>query len=438
MNSNDSEREDMVVNSNTRSSLLESVVRPMISAPCGEVQRRATLEMEADLDGQIQTHREVQADGRVFTPGGVRYVSSKVLTKFTALRSKAHTVLLANGTRFLESVYMIPACRMEAVREELAQLTREFVTYKNFLGSLHVESGKTVLGYHMDLWAQEHPDVLRFTHLFPSVESILAGAKCSFGYFSVQPMVMEGIEDGIAEALHGIPMQVLSEVAQDVKASFLRHAYRRAEAGAADLSASSKAIGVLRRVQAKLAGLAMASTELRMAADYVERCINRLPSTAIKARDYDDLVGVMSIIADPMTLIAAAVHGEESADLSWNSIAGSMTGAEIDDEEAASEAASEMEAEARAQDEEDDDASEASAMGLPVNEAQYQARAGDHERAEEAGNSAEVVADASSTRVNHHVLELVDRIVATDPVQTGVVVESPFPETSGALDQFDW
>ena len=404
---NDSEREDTIEAgfAGSRSALLESVVRPMITVPCGEVQRRSPEdEMKASTDaaGRTRSAREIRADGRAFTPGGVRYVSSKVLAKFCALRSKAHSLLLANGTRFMESVYMIPAVRIETVREQLAELTLEFLKYKSFLASLHVESGKSVLGFHMGLWVEEHPEVAAFSALFPSEDEILRGATCSFGYFAVQPMVMEGIEDGIAEALRGIPMQVLSEIAQDVKTNFLRYAYKRAETGATDVMASSKAIGVLTRVQSKLDSLAIASTELRMAADYVERCIKRLPNNSLKGRDYDDLVGVMSIIADPATLIAAAVHGDESADLSWNSIAKAQTEAEV---ETQSEVEAEVEAEAEAQAEAVEDVASETAM------------------------------QTCAATVNPSVLHLVDRIIGKDLAepQPRAVESAP-----SALDGFDW
>lgn len=228
------------------------------------------------------------SDDAAFTRGAVRYINPISLRQFATSRGAAQRLCRSNGTRFL-SGYAIADDRMDAVLAGLEVIASEVGNAKKYL----VDNFDNLC----EKWSQDNLGILPWQSKFPTAGYVDRQCGMAVAVYKINPQqlpVFSAMEDGVAVELEGLPLQIVQEIAQDVKESWIPDAGR----------STQRIKGLLHRVRDKLRSLQFLGGNIQSIATLVEDVISRLPTTGpIEGSDYVLLSGLLFSLADPHRMV---------------------------------------------------------------------------------------------------------------------------------------
>lgn len=228
----------------------------------------------------------------VFTDGSVRYMDRKLLRPFLTARNAAARLCRSFGTRFLGG-WAIPDNKLSVVRDGLEDITREFAVERAKLES--------DIQNHKAEWLADHPEVMPFSHRFPTPAEIMAGIAIHVSAFKINPQILPGLSngehDGITQGVKGLAGQILAEIAQDARDAFSPEAAQ----------ASARAKNSLVRAKEKLDALTFVDASLATVAKMIGDTLAVLPSSGpLRGQDFAIYAGLMNTLMQPQQVVATA------------------------------------------------------------------------------------------------------------------------------------
>lgn len=241
-------------------------------------------------------------DKEVFTSGAVRYVHPSVLRPFAAAKQAALRACRNRGTRFW-GAWAIAESELPGLSEELSKIAESVTKAKaEVIGRWEEELAD---------WERTHPAAANYRHLFPNRTTAEKGIGVAVSAVRIAPMqgvTIGGAEDAISNEIKSMPMQILHEIATDIRDSW--------NPGAMKATQSIK--GLLGRIANKCRTLAFVGGNLAEVATFVEKAIAALPTTGdITGNDYLILSGVLSLLEKPERVAAGQLSvriAEDPAD----------------------------------------------------------------------------------------------------------------------------
>lgn len=244
------------------------------------------------VEARVRTISGVTSEGGegsedAFTSRGVRYVRKAELAPAFQYRQETIRVCRGIGTRFLSAAWAVPESRAESLLQALGGIGVKVNQFRDELA----DNWPRLLAE----WEAQRPEIEPYKAKFPSANDVRARIGLSVATFSItpKPIVVPGIEDGVANELQDLPHRILAEVAQDVRDFW----------SATATSATQKIREPLGRIATKCSTLAFLGGHIGYVAGIVEDAIRALPSSGkIIDTDFTMLAGLLTMLSDPQAV----------------------------------------------------------------------------------------------------------------------------------------
>lgn len=256
---------------------------------------------------------------QVASLGSKRIIDPEDLSVFHTLKKRAERTCEAIGVRFLGG-YAIPREKTEAVSQTLAEIAQSFTKEKENFLQRYDEA--------VEDWVRQYPDFERqLRKELTPLEQVRT--RIGFEYAMYRVAGAETAIGNLGDQVGRLGSQLLREIAVEA-----RDLYEQSFAGSAgsDRKASRKALGPIRRMREKLAGLGFLDAAVAPMVKTIDALFAAVSKTGpLEDALYDQALSIVLILSDPDKVRRHATAGLTAAGIPAPKDAEDEFDAEVED-----------------------------------------------------------------------------------------------------------